>query len=290
VFSVIRQIKPVRLFIAADGPRTTIPGEVEQCNIVRKYVLDNIDWDCEVKILFRDENLGCGKSVSGAITWFFEQVEQGIILEDDCVPSISFFSYCEELLEKYKDNHLIYHIAGYNPLGITKTKNSYYFARIQHCWGWATWKQAWDKYNYNINELDDFIKENKINGVFKRKCDREYWLSIFKKMEKHEIDTWDYQWTYTIFKNNGLCINPSLNLISNIGFGSDSTHTFEADSIYNNQPRYDISIIKHPKYIKIDNPIINRINRICFCNESWLRRTYKRIKQKGVKFLKGFLT
>jgi hypothetical protein len=224
--------------------------------------------------------------VSGAITWFFENVEQGIILEDDCVPSISFFTYCEELLEKYKDNDFIYHITGHNPLGNTKSKCSYYFARIQHCWGWATWKRSWNKYEYDINGLDDFIKEKKLNQILRRRCDREYWLNIFRKMEKHEIDTWDYQWTYAVFKNNGLCINPSKNLISNIGFGIDATHTFGTDSVFYNRPRYNIPIIKHPECIKIDNHTINKINRISFCIESWPKKIYKRIKRRAIKLLK----
>jgi hypothetical protein len=286
VFSVIRQIKPARFFIAANGPCLTIPAEAEQCNAVRKYVLDNIDWDCEVKTLFRNENLGCGKSIFSAITWFFERVEQGIILEDDSVPSMSFFPYCEELLEKYKDNDRIYHITGHNPLGHTKNTYGYYFARIEHCWSWATWKRAWDKYSYDMKGLDAFIKEKRINHIFRRKCDREYWLRMFKQTEKNEIDTWDYQWTYAIFKNNGICINPSKNLISNIGFGSDSTHTTDVNSIYNNQRRYDMTIIKHPKHIRINNHTINKINRIDFGIETWLKKKYKRNKQRCIKFLK----
>jgi hypothetical protein len=287
VFSAIRQIKPSRLFIAADGPRVTIPTETEQCNSVRKYVLDNIDWDCEVKTLFRDENIGCGKSVSGAITWFFENVEQGIILEDDCVPSISFFMYCEELLEKYKDNDFIYHITGHNPLGSTKSKYSYYFDRIEHMWGWATWRRAWNKYEYDIKGLGNFIKEKEINKIVRRKCDRKYWLNIFKLMEEHKIDTWDYQWTYVIFKNKGFCINPSKNLISNIGFGPDATHTNDVNSIYSNQPRYDdLFTIKHPRCIEIDTRVITKIHKIRFGLECWLVRKYKRNKRRFIKLLK----
>jgi hypothetical protein len=286
VFSVIRQVKPSRLFIAADGPRQTIEGEMEKCQTVRQYVLDNIDWDCETHSFFREENQGCGKAISEAITWFFGQVEQGIILEDDCVPSMSFFPFCGELLEKYKDNDLVYHITAHNPLGIIKSPYSYYFARIQHCWGWATWKRAWDKYSYDINELDDFIKKKKINRIFRRKCDRDYWLNMFKKIEKHGIDIWDYQWTYAILKNSGLCINPSKNLVSNIGFGSDAIHTTDTNSIYNNQARYDIPIIKHPKNIRLDNSAIIKINKIDFGIDNWFKKKYKRNKQRFIKLLK----
>jgi hypothetical protein len=188
------------------------------------------------------------------------------------------------LLEKYKDNDFIYHIAGYNPLGNRKSPYSYYFARIQHCWGWATWRRAWCQFRYDINGLDDFIGKKKINQIFRRKCDREYWLRIFKKMENYKNnDIWDYQWTYAIFKSKGLCVNPSKNLISNIGFGNDATHTTGTN---NNQMRYDMLTIKHPKNIRIDNFTINRINKIGFGIENWFTKKHKRNKQRFIKFLK----
>ena len=121
------------MFLASDGPRTNVPDEKETVNEVRNYLLSEIDWSCKLKTLFRDENLGCGKAVSSAITWFFENVEMGIILEDDCLPSDSFFMYCRELLLKYKDNGRVMHIAGNNPLGISSSfndKDSYYFSKI----------------------------------------------------------------------------------------------------------------------------------------------------------------
>jgi hypothetical protein len=286
VFTVIRQIQPSMLFISADGPRQMVDGEKERCKKVRDYVLNSIDWNCEVKTLFRDENLGCGKAVSGAITWFFEQVEQGIILEDDCVPSLSFFPYCEELLARYKDTDNIYHISGYNPLGCIKNLYSYYFARIQHCWGWASWRLAWKQYRFDIKGLDAFIAGKNIDKIFKRKCDRQYWLHIFKEMEQHKIDTWDYQWTYTIFQNNGVCINPSENLISNIGFDGDATHTTGSASKFNNQKRYEITDIKHPEKISINNSIINKINRDTFGIENGFIGMYKRNRQRIVKLYK----
>jgi hypothetical protein len=127
-----------------------------------------------------------------------------------------------------------------------------------------------------------------MNQIFKRKHDREYWLNIFRKMENHEIDTWDYQWTYDIFKHNDFCINPSENLITNIGFGNDATHTFNAETIYNNQLRYDITIIKHPDCIKINHHIINRINKVRFGTECWLKRKYKRNIQQCKKLFRFF--
>ncbi|MHC6204331.1 nucleotide-diphospho-sugar transferase [Breznakiellaceae bacterium SP9] len=280
-FEVIREAVPTHLFIAADGPRQAVAGEKEKCSIIRQYILDNIDWNCNVKTLFRDENLGCGKAVSGAISWFFENVDEGVILEDDCLPSLSFFTYCKVLLEKYKDENQIYHIAGNNPLTFTKSPYSYYFARIQHCWGWATWKRAWKDYNYEINDLEDFINKKSIKKIFRQKFIQNYWIEIFNKMKNHEIDTWDYQWTYSIFKNDGICINPARNMITNIGFNAEATHTTSNDSIFNSQKRYELDIIKHPKYIKINASIISKINKIAFGLDS-----FREAKKKTVGFIK----
>lgn len=264
VFEIIRKVAPKKLYIASDGPRNNRENEKEKVEAVREYILKSVDWDCEVKKLFRDNNLGCGKAVSGAITWFFENEEMGIILEDDCLPSISFFSYCRELLEYYKDDTRIYHVTGHNPLTYTRTPYSYYFARIQHCWGWASWRRAWNNYNFNIKELNKFIEEKKINNIFIRAVDRNYWIDIFKSMEKHEIDTWDYQWTYAIFNNNGICINPAKNLITNIGFRADATHTHNDEQNHNNQQRFEIDILLHPENLNINNRFINKINKEVF--------------------------
>jgi len=271
VFQKIRLVKPKILYIASDGPRNNREGEYEKVKNVRDFIIKSIDWDCEIKTLFHDKNLGCGKAVSCAITWFFKNEEMGIILEDDCLPSLSFFIYCEELLLKYKDNPIIWHIAGNNPLTEIKSKYSYYFARVQHCWGWASWRRAWNYYNFDIIDLDKFCNEG-INKIFTRKEDKRYWINIFNKMYNHEIDTWDYQWAYTIMKNNGICINPTKNLIKNIGFGEDATHTTYTDDAYNKQKYYDIynntneveHNLIHPKYIKINNNLINKINKVTF--------------------------
>ena len=292
VFQAIREVTPKQLFIAADGARYEKPGEKEKCEVVRKYVLENIDWECEIKTLFQEKNLGCGQGIATAISWFFSYVEEGIILEDDCLPSLSFFYYCKELLNKYREDVRIYHIAGFNPLTYTKTKHSYYFARIQHGWGWASWRRAWEKYSFNINDLDNFIKQKKINKIFKRSVDRNWWIDIFKKMEKHDgNDIWDYQWAYAILNNDGICINPSKNLVTNIGFGQDATHTFDTNSIYANQQRYEISDILHPKKIKLNKCFINEINKVAFgINTVSCYTKSKAIIKKCIKCLLSFFT
>ncbi len=282
VFEQIKLAKPSKLYLASDGARVSKEDETQIVAEVRQWVLDNIDWPCEVKTLFSDENLGCGKAVSGAITWFFSQEESGIILEDDCVPNQSFFMYCEELLDKYKDDQHIWHIAGNNPLGITDCDGSYYFAKIMHCWGWASWADRWQHYNF---DLIDYSNQN-VQNFSDDKYIQKYWLNILNKMRNHEIDTWDYQWTFEIIKNNGLCINPSKNLISNIGYEGVHYSNSEGDSRLNT-PTYEIDTIIHPKTIEFDENAVDSIyENVFYIKKPSLRDFLKYIKTYPFFFFK----
>ena len=246
VFEVIRKIKPAKLYVAADGPRLYKEGEKEKCEAVRKIVTQ-IDWDCELTTLFRERNLGCGKAVSEAITWFFEHVEEGIILEDDCLPAESFFNYCTELLHKYRNDEKIMHIGGSNfQNGIKRGSGDYYFSSIPHIWGWATWKRAWDKYDFTLNGYYDNDCIEMLNNLYRKNHIINYWINIFNAMSKGMIDTWDYQWYYTLLENYGMSISPNINLVSNIGFGIDATHTIEKKKLVSDLPIFEITNLKHP--------------------------------------------
>ena len=159
VFNELKKQKPKYLFIAADGPRAGFEDDIDKCKRVREVVLNEIDWDCEVKTLFRDLNLGCGHAVSGAIDWFFENVEKGIILEDDCLPNKSFFYFCENLLESYKENDEVFAISGANFQDKKIGKASYFFSKYLYVWGWATWRRAWENYDFDLSGLENFKKE-----------------------------------------------------------------------------------------------------------------------------------
>jgi len=226
VFEVIKQVKPPKLYLASDGARVNKSGEKEVVESVRNFLLNNIDWQCEVKTLFREHNLGCGKAVSSAINWFFENEEMGIILEDDCLPSISFFRFCDELLLRYKDDQRIMHISGDNfQDGISRGDGSYYFSQISHVWGWAAWRRAWKLYDFEMKSLNNFINYKIYKNVWKQNKVQKYWLKQFKNVSLGKIDTWDYQWNYCLIVNNGLSILPNINLVENIGFNSEATHT-----------------------------------------------------------------
>lgn len=248
VFKEIKKQKPKHLFVAADGPRPGIEDDIDKCIKVREIVLKEIDWECEVKTLFRNENLGCGKAVSEAIDWFFQNVEKGIILEDDCLPNKSFFYFCENLLDHYKENDEIFAISGVNFQDKTIGKASYFFSKYLYVWGWATWRRAWENYDFYLSGLENFKKEEKIKGIDKRENFRKYWYSIFKRVSNREIDTWDYQLVFSSWNSNGLTIVPNKNLVSNIGFGKEATHTVELGPLAN-IPTQEIVSIKHPNKI-----------------------------------------
>ncbi len=226
VFREIRKAKPKKLFIASDGPREGKKGEKEIVEKTRETVLNMIDWDCDVQTLFREKNLGCKYAVSGAIDWFFENVEEGIILEDDCLPKQSFFPYCQELLERFRDDKRIMSISGDCYFDNQKNdKFSYYFFNIPLIWGWATWKRAWDLYDVEMDKYKEFLEEKTINDVFLDRLSENYFQTIFNETYNKKIDTWDYQWVYACLINSGLTCIPSRNLISNIGFSQEATHT-----------------------------------------------------------------
>jgi len=250
VFEAIRKAKPPRLYVAADGPRVDKPGEAEKVEQARR-IATQVDWDCEVITLFRVENLGCGKGVSSAIDWFFENEEEGIILEDDCLANQSFFWFCEELLKRYRGDMRVWQICGSNFLnGWRRNDNSYYFSQYGPVWGWASWRRAWTYYDVDM-KLWPEVKENKIFLDFcDGKSEISYRLNLYDKVFEGEINTWDYQWGFAKIINHGLSVTPNANLISNIGFREDGTHVTNSNSSFANVQTLNLHIpLRHPNFI-----------------------------------------
>lgn len=245
VFETIRKAKPYRLYIAADGARDSRVGENEKVKAVRNYVTNNIDWECEVKTLFQEKNLGCKNAVDGAITWFFKNEEMGIILEDDCLPSQSFFGFCNHLLSKYKHDTRIAAIIGDNFSKKIFSHDSYFFSRYTHMWGWATWRRSWMSHKeimQNFELIAPTVKTLSINHKYAN------YRIIHNAIRANsgEIDTWDLQWVLSNYLNNSLAIVPQNNLVKNIGYGSGATHTkvYIEAKIVNN---YELNFpLKHP--------------------------------------------
>ena len=249
VFEAIRQAKPPKLLVVADGARADHPGEAEQCAATRA-IINQVDWECEVLTNYSDANLGCRKRVSSGLDWVFEQVEEAIILEDDCLPHSSFFQYCQELLEKYRDDELIMMISGNNfQFGSKRTEYDYYFSRYGHCWGWASWRRAWTKYDDSMQSWSELKNSNWLDGILQNEQAVAYWSRIFQGV-CDGFNTWDYIWLFTLWANNGLTILPHVNLVSNIGFGS-GTHTTMNNSPFANMPVASMNFpLKHPVIIQ----------------------------------------
>ena len=247
VFESIRQARPLRLYVAADGPRENKAAESEKVQAVRNYIMTNIDWDCEVKTLFRDNNLGCKHAVSEAITWFFEHEDQGIILEDDCLPHPNFFPFCQELLERYRNEEQVSAITGNNfQNGIKRGKASYYFSKYNHCWGWASWRRAWKMYQGDLPFWLDWQSSTEWKRKLPNQAERQYWKKIFDRVYRNEIDSWAYPWTASVWYQGGLTVTPNVNLVSNIGFGKNSTHTSDETNPASSMPTYSIGKLTHP--------------------------------------------
>lgn len=226
VFEKIREIKPSKLYIAADGPRENKIGELELCGEVRA-ITNLIDWDCDLKTLFRDKNLGCKLAVSGGISWFFEHEEEGIIIEDDVLPLMSFFPYCEELLNKYRNDESVAVITG-NNLITTKfqPEGSYFFSHYANIWGWATWKRVWEKYDRDLVHWEEWSRSDNFKKISDDTPFFEfYWKDQINAVQKGKTDTWDFQFFYSCWRMNGLCAVPKNNLTDNLGFDANATHT-----------------------------------------------------------------
>ncbi len=254
VLSAIAKAKPPRLYIACDGPRKHKSDEAQIVSQVRKYILDNIDWHCEVKTLFRDENLGCGLAVSSAISWFFEHEEMGIILEDDCLPSNGFFRFCQEMLYKYQNDKRIWHIGGYSILQDSDLSlQSYYFSQMTQIWGWASWRDRWQEYDLWMKNYHQYITQG---GIVK--ASGSYRLQLWHKQlfedNLGQTKTWDCQWYFTALINNGLSVTPMISLTQNLGFGStDSAHPEIEGGVVKAIVANDINFpLVHPSLMSID--------------------------------------
>lgn len=224
VLEAVRAAAPQRLYLAADGPRADVPSDAELCAETRR-VLEQIAWPCEVQRLYRPTNLGCKRGVAGAIDWLLAHEESGIILEDDCLPSADFVPFCAELLERYRDDRDVMMIGGFNDFGSwDATADSYLFTRTAPIWGWATWRSAWDRYDPAMTAWTD----SEARAVMRsRTSAAEYRLfsSKFDGVHEGRIDSWGFAWTLALLVSGGLSVMPAGNLVTNIGFDGEATHT-----------------------------------------------------------------
>ena len=243
VMSVLRRLRPKRIFVAADGPRPNVTGDTELC-IRAREIATTVDWECELTTLFRDTNLGCGHAVSGAITWFFERVEEGIILEDDCLPSLSFFAFCADALERFRDDPRVGTISGdyFLPPALL-LEQPYYFSKYFQIWGWATWRRTWRKYSFDLSFESEENWRKILEEVHSAPLESKYWQEVLEGLNNGTVNTWDYQMMFISWRERFLHLMPTRNLVTNIGFRSDATHT-SFDSPLDQLPRTEISPFK----------------------------------------------
>ena len=265
VFEALRRARPARLYVAADGPRPGHPTDAARCAETRALVQD-VDWPCEVFTLFQDENLNCGRAPVAAINWFFAHETAGIILEDDCVPAPSFFPFCAELLARYRDDARVMHIGGNNFGSEAQGPQdpaapSYYFSTQRNSWGWATWRRAWQLYDYHLTDFRRVAAAGELNDAFTGPLEKRYRLGKMAGVLAlpQPPDVWDYQWEYTIARHHGLYIVPAVNLVGNIGFGGDSTHTHDGGDALGALPARDVAFpLRHPARVAQDRRRDNR--------------------------------
>ncbi len=258
VLEKIAEYKPTKLFVIADGPRDNVYQDIEKCAAARA-IIDQIDWDCELFKNYSDRNLGCGYRPSTGISWVFENVEEAIILEDDCLPDISFFRYCEEMLNVYRNNEKVMLISGIRPhISRKQTKYSYSFSRIPYTWGWATWRRAWKHYDFEIKRwkeisnksswLFNVIGDSKLAEVYRTRFDKAY-------NGECKLDYWDYQWVFTCWLQRGFAVIPNVNLVNNLGIGGMATHTKDKkyfSTFLSFELEEMLFPLKHPDHIELD--------------------------------------
>jgi len=262
-------VQPKHIYILGDGPRPDNPKEAVLVAEARRIATD-ISWPCTIHTHFKETNVGLTPNVVEGIDWFFSQVEMGIIFEDDCIPDPSFFTFCAELLERYKDDTRIMHISGNNfQNGVTHGDGSYYFSHYSHNWGWATWRRAWNHYHTAVAHFAEYDRTGRINELPLSSRAKKFWMKLLRNTA-----IWDSRWLYTIWYMRGVCILPNQNLVSNIGFDAEATHTTEISALANieNKP---LTKIIHPSSTSIATAADEHTFQTFFYVPLWKRVTLK---------------
>ncbi len=250
LINVLSVVKPKKLYIAADGPRSDISEDYLLCEET-KALINSISWNCDIQTLFRDKNLGCGPSMHLAIDWFFSNEKMGIILEDDIIPNIDFFYFCQNMLSLYADNKKIGMISGYNPVKNFKTDYDVIFSRNATCWGWASWKRSWSFMDYKMSWRDQISPRELTNRMGITNRAKIAWRRKVDLIDRNQVSAWDWQWYFSLSLNEKLTVFPRLNLVRNIGYGLQATHTKKDFSLSPTSENFEFPL-KFPPLIIAD--------------------------------------
>ena len=283
VIDSLRLARPKLIFAIADGPRPGLPEDVSACAETRS-VLNEIDWECEVRKKFSDNNLGVGKNPAEGISWALNQVEESIILEDDCVPHPDFFRFCDELLDRFRDDSSVMMVSGDNhTLGKHDIQNSYAFTYHTQTHGWATWRRAWKKFDYYIERWPNFRSYKNLFRITSDPLASFFWMRLFEKASaEKEPPYWDYQWTLCCWMQTGRNIIPSVNLVSNVGYGSHATNTSDKNNHFANLPTYPLNFpLIHSEPDLVDKQLDRIITETVY--GFTIKGTFTRIHRKAIQ-------
>ena len=292
-FAILRAQRPAKLFVIADGPRPGHPTDAERCAEVR-VIVEQVDWPCEVQRDYAETNLGLKRRISSGLDWVFGQVERAIVLEDDCVAHPDFFAFCDALLERYADDERVWVITGDNfQDGHRRGDAAYYFSKYNHCWGWATWRRAWSHYQGDIPFWPAWKASDRWRRTIPSRAERTYWENIFDKVQREEIDSWAYPWTACVWYHGGLTATPNVNLVTNIGFDSDATHTTASGDLDRLAAR-SLGPLTHPRRVRADTRADRYVGEHVFVGTrpaAWRRVAAlpKRAARKAMRIGKGRL-
>lgn len=277
----VRRARPKRLFVSADGPRNDVPGDEEQCQAARDEIR-GIDWDCDLQTRFLDQNVGLKIAVDTAIDWFFNHVTEGVILEDDCLPSQSFFWFCEELLRRYRNDERVMQISGSNfLLGRKEFDSSYYFSKLNDIWGWATWRRAWAMYDRDMTTFPQFKQQGRLADYLEDEDMRDWLMSYFEDAYSSGIrgGIWSSRWAYAMCAQNALTIVPSVNLVENVGFLGDGAHRGKSFEPYAFVGRQEMREMIHAPFVLPDR----EADALRF---ELIRRTDPRLASRSRRFVR----
>jgi hypothetical protein len=282
LIEALGEVKPTHLYVAADGPRPDRPEDQERCELTRS-VASNVDWPCAVKTRFLKNNLGCGRAVSSAISWFFEHEDRGVILEDDCLPHPHLFSFCSELLDRYADDERVMRIAGFSPYPQRECPYDYHFSRRFYCWGWATWHRAWKHFVYELDALDEEALAEMVRAYFPFYYQRKPCTDTLRRIRSGALKTWAIRWDVACFAQNGLSIVPERNLVTNIGVGEEeATHTKRKNQVFADLKTHPFQFpLRHPPFVYHDGRPERALERLLHQNRPLKNRITYRLRHAG---------
>jgi hypothetical protein len=284
VFEVIRQAQPGKLLVIADGPRADRPDDQEKCAAARA-IIDRVDWDCEVFKNYSDINLSCDPRIIDGLNWVFNTVEEAIILEDDCIPHPTFFPYCEQLIDRYRHDERVMNISGQNVLfGRKRTEYSYYFSRFTLCWGWATWRRSWQYLDVDLKLWPEVRDKKFIKDILEDPYAVKVWERTAEMLYDGRLTGWDFKWMFACWLQNGLCIIPNGNLVTNIGYGAEATHIHDEKDPYIKMAAEAMNFpLKHPPFVVRDLDADRFTQRTLFDYDP---NVFKKAQNKIKKLLK----